>query len=193
MPIRAIAAALFLAFLSMSSAAAQTGRQSDIALSFYEAFTGTIGGNGNAQSPSNQAGGIIEARHIANPLVGYEIAYSFNRENESNNFSSVESDAHEGSLDWVFSVPLLNFRPFVLAGAGVIYFRPSGGQVDTSSELQAVYVYGGGIDWTFVPHFGLRLQYRGNVYRAPDLLVAASSTNAFAHTAEPMFGAYFRF
>jgi hypothetical protein len=193
MPIRAIAAALLLAFLSVSSASAQTRSQTDIAASFYEAFTGTIGSNGNVQSPSNEAGAIIEARHIVNPLVGYEIAYSFNRANESNNFSTVQSDAHEGSLDWVFSMPLLNFRPFVLVGAGVIYFRPTGGQFGTSSQLQAVYVYGGGIDWTFIPHFGLRLQYRGNLYRAPDLLVAASSANAFAHTAEPMFGAYFRF
>jgi hypothetical protein len=43
------------------------------------------------------------------------------------------------------------------------------------------------------PHFGLRGQYRGNLYHAPDLLKAASSTRAFAHTSEPMLGAYFRF
>jgi opacity protein-like surface antigen len=191
MPIRGIAAVLSLAFAVTSSAHAQT--HSDIAASVYGAFTGTVAGNGTVQSPSNQAGGILELRHIANPLVGYEITYSFNRANQSYNFTEVKADAHEVSLDWVVSVPLLNFRPFVLAGIGGVYFHPDGAQPGTLSEAKLVYVYGGGIDWNIIPHFGFRGQYRGNLYHAPDLLAAASSTRAFAHTAEPMLGIYFRF
>jgi hypothetical protein len=190
---RAVLAVLSLAFLATYSAQAQNRSQSDIAASAYGAFTGTVEGNGIVQSPSNQAGGMLEVRHIVNPLVGFEIAYSFNRANQSYNFTSVKADAHEGSVDWVVSIPLLNFRPFVLAGAGAIYFHPDGAQPGALAQARAVYVYGGGIDWTIIPHFGLRGQYRGNLYHAPDLLAAASSTNAFAHTAEPMFGAYFRF
>jgi hypothetical protein len=186
-----IAAVLSLAFAVTTSTHAQT--RSDIAASIYGAFTGTVEGNGTVQSPSNQAGGILELRHIANPLVGYEIAYSFNRANQSYNFSSVKANAHELSADWVVSVPLLNFRPFVLAGIGGLYFRPDGAQPGTSAEARLVYVYGGGIDWTILPHFGLRGQYRGNLYHAPALLAAASSTGTFAHTAEPMLGIFFRF
>jgi hypothetical protein len=191
MPIRVTAAVLSLAFAFAFSAHSQT--RSDIAASIYGAFTGTVEGNGTVQSPSNQAGGIVELRHIASPLVGYEITYSFNRANESYNFTSVKANAHEGSADWVISVPVLNLRPFVLAGIGGLYFRPDGAQPGTSAEVTLVYVYGGGVDWTIIPHFGLRGQYRGNLYHAPDLLRAASSTRAFAHTAEPMVGIFFRF
>jgi hypothetical protein len=50
-----------------------------------------------------------------------------------------------------------------------------------------------GLDWGLVPHIGLRFQYRGNLYQAPDLTRLYTSSNAFTHTAEPMIGAYFRF
>jgi hypothetical protein len=36
------------------------------------------------------------------------------------------------------------------------------------------------------------LQYRGNLYKAPAIANAFSSTNAFTHTAEPVIGIYFR-
>ena len=57
---------------------------------------------------------------------------------------------------------------------------------------QRGFVYGAGLDWTLLPHLGLRLQYRGNLYKASDLTSAFSSTNAFTHTAEPVIGIYFR-
>jgi opacity protein-like surface antigen len=192
-PLRVLAVFLSLACAATLSAHAQTGSQTTVAASFYGAFTGTTEGNGTIQSPSNQAGGLLELRYIANPLMGYELNYSFNRANQSYNLSSVKAGAHEAGADWVVSVPILNFRPFILAGAGLIVFTPDGDQPGTSSQLKPVFVYGGGVDWTIIPHFGLRGQYRGNLYRAPDLLKVATSTNTFAHTAEPMIGAYFRF
>ena len=38
---------------------------------------------------------------------------------------------------------------------------------------------------------GLRVQYRGNLYSAPNVTSLFSSTNTFTHTAEPMIGIYF--
>src|SRR5579863_5659290 len=63
-------------------AAAIAGAQTDVALSAFGAFSGTTNGNGTVQSPSNAAGGMIELRHIDNPLIGYEGTYSFNRANQ---------------------------------------------------------------------------------------------------------------
>lgn len=188
----AIAVSVLATLLVGINANAQLSH-TDIGASFYGAFTGTIEGNGTIQSPSNTAGGLIELRHIRNPIVGYEINYSYNRADQTYNIQEVKAAAHEFGGDWVVSVPVLNLRPFVLAGLGGLYFRPDSDQPGTSSDLKLVYVYGGGVDWTVIPHFGLRFQYRGNLYHAPDMLAAASSTNAFAHTAEPMFGAFFRF
>jgi len=56
-----------------------------------------------------------------------------------------------------------------------------------------VFVYGAGLDWGLIPHLGLRLQYRGNLYKAPDLTKLYTSTGAFTNTSEPMIGAYLRF
>jgi opacity protein-like surface antigen len=183
-----------ICFLPLS---ARAQSQTSIALSFYGAFSGTTTGNGTVQSPANQAGGLFELRYIANPLMGYELTYSYNRANQSYSTSSIEqgvkAGAHEITADWVVSVPILNFRPFVLAGAGVIDFKPDSNQIGVSGDAKPVFVYGGGVDWEVLPHFGLRGQYRGNLYHAPDLLKVATSTDAFAHTAEPVIGAYFRF
>jgi opacity protein-like surface antigen len=100
----------------------------------------------------------------------------------------------------VASFKLLNLRPFVLAGGGLLLNVPSssastGGNTSTPTQTQTkgVLVYGGGLDYGVLPHLGLRFQYRGNVYKAAQLSTAFSSSGQFVHTAEPMIGAYFRF
>lgn len=168
--------------------------QTDVAASFYGSFSGTTTGNGTIQSPSNSAGVLLELRHISNPLVGYELNYSFNRANQNyNNLEEIKAAAHQVGADWVVSFPVLMLKPFVLAGGGLIFFHPDSGQPDGRSETKPVFVYGAGVDWTVIPHLGVRFQYRGNLYHAPDLSHAFSSTDAFTHTAEPMVGAYLRF
>ena len=147
----------------------------------------------------------MEVRHISNPLVGYEGTYSFNRSNQvySSTTScglpcgqvsaqSVSADAHEVTGDWVASLKILGVRPFALAGGGILFNQPAGGQANTTSSNKGVFVYGGGLDWGFLPHIGLRLQYRGNLYKAPDLTKVFGSSGAFTHTAEPMVGVYLR-
>ena len=182
--------------------------QTSVAASVYGAFSGATNGNGVEQSPSNAAGTLIELRHISNPLIGYEATYSYNRDNQVYRVTSfacpvgactppspqpVSANAHEITGDWVVSVKVANLRPFALAGLGVLLNEPADNQANTTSSTKAVYVYGAGLDWGLIPHLGLRLQYRGNLYKAPDLSRLYTSTNAFTHTAEPMIGAYFRF
>lgn len=200
----------------LQSARAQT----DISASLYGAFNQSTSGNNVKQSPSNSAGVLLALRHISNPLVGYELTYSYNRANQkffSGCFSgvpncidtaNVAAGAHEIAGDWVVSVKVANLRPFALAGAGVLLDEPSGnagftGVCDppspgascavTQSSVKPVFVYGAGVDWTLVPHLGLRLQYRGNLYKAPNLVKIFSSTNSFTQTAEPMAGVFLRF
>jgi opacity protein-like surface antigen len=183
--------------------------QTDVALSLYGAFSGTTNANGTVQSPANSAGGMIELRHISNPLVGYEATYSFNGDNQRYTSTlaasscaigvtcpptaSVKAHAHEVTGDWVASVHIANLRPFALAGVGLLFNQPGSGQSDTSSATKPVFVYGAGLDWGALPHLGFRFQYRGNLYKAPNLTRLFTSTNAFTRTSEPMIGAYFRF
>jgi len=199
----------FLAALLVDGSATVMA-QTSIALSGYGAFSGITNGNGTAQSPSNAAGAMAELRHISNPLIGYEVTYSWNRANQTYNASSyscpggvipctapsaasVSANAHEITADWVVSAHLLSLRPFALGGAGVLLNQPVSGQSSTTSSTKPVFVYGAGIDWGVLPHLGLRFQYRGNLYKAPDVTKLYTSTDKFTQTAEPMIGAYFRF
>jgi len=179
--------------------------RTDVGLSFYGAFSGTTTGGNVQQSPANSAGGIVEVRHIANPLLGFEGTYSFNRDNQTYTSTiscglpcgsitptTVKADAHEVTADYVASFKVLNLRPFALVGGGVLFSQPTSGQSSTNSATKGVFVYGAGLDWGLLPHIGLRFQYRGNEYRAPDLTTVFGSTNAFVHTSEPMVGVYLR-
>ena len=219
---RVVASALFFTAIAATAPA-----QTDVALSLYGAFTGSTTGNGVTQSPANQAGGMVELRHISNPLVGYEATYSYNRANQQylnavlapgcptgqtncliDRAGTVANNAHEITGDWIFSLKLANLRPFALAGGGLLVNAASSANLfgcyvmnplcfispaSPQSSTTGVFVYGAGLDWGLLPHLGLRLQYRGNVYKAPELIGAFQSTNSFTHTAEPMIGAYFRF
>jgi hypothetical protein len=199
--------------LGVACAGAQVGEvkslsQTDVSLSIYGAFSGTTTGDGIRQSPSNAAGGIVEVRHVSNPIFGFEGTYSFNRANQvyspqafacpvgvvpcSPIPAAVSADAHELTGDWVPSVKLANLRPFGLVGAGILFNQPASGQTATTSSNKPVFVYGAGLDWGLLPHIGLRFQYRGNLYKAPDLTTLYGSSGAFTHTAEPMIGVYLR-
>jgi opacity protein-like surface antigen len=195
----------FFGLLSIALVSASAQAQTDVALSVYGAFNGSTNGNGTVQSPSNSAGGMIELRHISHPLIGYDVTYSFNRDNQvytGGSFcglictptpAAVSANAHELTGDYVASVKIANLRPFALGGVGVLLNEPISGQSNTTSSTKPVFVYGAGLDWGLVPHLGLRLQYRGNLYKAPDLTKLYTSTGAFTHSSEPMLGAYFRF
>lgn len=198
-----IAALIVLACSTLASA------QTDVALSLYGAFSGTTTSGGYTVSPANSAGGMVELRHLANPIFGFEGTYSFNRANETYRsnvavtcpiggncpppVARVGANAHEITLDWVPSVKVANLRPFGVLGIGALFNVPQSGQtsVSTQTSTKAVYVYGAGLDWGLLPHLGLRLQYRGNLYKMPDVTQLFTSIDKFRHTAEPMIGIYF--
>ena len=200
---------LWMGLAAMSCAVLHA--QTDVAASVYGAFSGTTTGHGTAQSPSNSAGALIELRHISNPILGFEATYSFNRATQDYSQTGiypgevcptsgcpylspaiVPANAHEITVDYIPSVRLANFRPFGVLGAGLLLNVPSGGGIHTNTQTKAVYVYGAGLDWGFLPHIGIRAQFRGNLYQAPDLSTLYNSTQSFTHTSEPMLGIYFR-
>ena len=159
-----------LAALASATAYAQT----DVAVSLYGAFTGTTKGNNTIQSPSNAAGGLLEVRHISHPWFGYEGTYAYNRANQNYSFSAlplacptggcsftsgvISANAHEVTGDYIASLKLkpTSFRPFALAGGGLLLNVPSSGQtycsplitacttIPTSNTTKPVFVYGAG-------------------------------------------------
>jgi hypothetical protein len=54
--------------------------------------------------------------------------------------------------------------------------------------------FGAGINYPLLTkYFGLRLEYRGVYYKAPDFGLAKLTTNAYRLTSEPMAGFFVRF
>lgn len=191
--------ATLLVIAGLSNATEAAG-QTDAAVSLYGAFTGTSNANGTVQSPSNEPGVLLELRHLSNPLVGYELTYSYNRADQDYTLSAifppvktVKARANQVEANWLVSFGIANLKAFALAGGGLKFFSTESGQTGVSGETKPVFVYGAGLDYTVLPHLGLRFQYRGNLYRAPDLASAFSSTDRFARTSEPSLGAYVRF
>jgi hypothetical protein len=201
MRLKRIQGIVFLSLGLVGPAAAPA--QTDLAFSVLGSFSQSSNGNGTLQFPSAQVGGFVQLRHIANPLVGYEATYSYNRANQVYASSStsavvlptqpISADAHQITGDWVVSARLLNLRPFALACIGVLIDVPSSDESLTETAHNIVYVYGAGLDIGLIPHFGMRLQYRGNVNKAPDISAVFSSTDKFVHSAQPMAGLYARF
>lgn len=194
---------LLLSALTLVACSALASAQTDVALSIYGAFSAKTDAAGVTISPASSAGGIVEVRHIANPIMGFEGTYSFNHANQrytcgvscgNINAATVKADAHEVTVDWVPSLKVANLRPFGVLGIGALFNVPQSEQTvfETKTSTSVVYVYGAGLDLGLVPHFGLRFQYRGNLYKVPDVTELFTSIDKFRHTAEPMVGIYIR-
>lgn len=213
--------ASILAMVLLGFASTQMRAETDVALSGYAAFTGDTTASNVVQHPASQGGYLVELRHIRNPIEGFKINYGFNRANQlyrtpgtctvncTSITASVPANAHEITAEWVVSLHVLNVRPFAFAGGGALITTPRGATArqticgtacttsniitTTKNDTKGLFTYGAGLDFTVLPHVGLRFQYRGRVNKAPDIVNAFSSTNKFARTSEPVFGVYLSF
>ena len=186
------------------SAARSEMSETDLGLSFYRTFTASTRGNGTLQTPSNATGAMAEFRHIQNPLVGYEVTYGFNRANQSfapnpgacgfncdNKPVTHTVDASLVGLDWIASMKKGNISPFAVGGMGFFIAAPTENLPEMNTVVRIMYTFGGGVDVGLLPRAGLRLQYRDNVYKAPDVDVDYGATDTFTHTGEAEVGVYF--
>ncbi len=178
--------------------------ETDAAVSIYRTFTQSTTGNATLQTPSNGYGGMFELRHIQSPWIGYEVAEGFNQANQGyapapgacallcgNKPETITADADEVGLNWVISTKRGKFSPFAVGGMGFDITIPTENLPTLNTVVRIMYDYGGGVDVGVLPHAGLRLQYRGHVYKAPDLDVTYGATDRFTESGEAMIGVYF--
>ena len=204
----------------------------------FTGATANLNNGEESQSATSAGGGMLEFRHIRNAFVGFEGTYSLQRANQVFDYTgpfpvipvcnpqpcpnpgsyvpiktSISAMAHEISGDWIVTNHMTkSVQVFALAGVGVRITvpdgSPSGSEISTSTTPS--YIYGLGGDWLFRPHWGLRIQYRGDIHKLPKVAsglvlpystspIAAgsptplSSPSSYAHDAEPMIGLYYRF
>jgi opacity protein-like surface antigen len=196
----------FLLLLSFSStcrpAMAQTFKNLEGAVNIFGQFSGTSSGNGVQDSPTDSLGVLATARQSIHPWLGWEINYSYTRYSERYTTPvfpvSVQNNVHEVSGAYLVqgpSLPILGIQPFAAVGVGGLIFLPTtvGGQ-KYNQQWRVPFIYEFGANFPLLTsHLGLRLQYRGLLYKTPDFNASLLTTNARRQTSEPSVGAYFRF
>jgi hypothetical protein len=181
-------------------AAAQTLKNLDGSINFFGQFTGNVSGNGVTDSPTNSFGTLIQFRQSFHPWLGYEVNYSYTRYSERYNtiLYSVQNNVHEVSGAYLLQapkLPILGIQPFAAVGVGGMIFLPTtvGGQ-RYDQQWRTPFLYEIGANFPIITsHLGIRLQYRGLIYKAPDYGSALVKTGATRQTSEPTVGAYLRF
>jgi len=207
----------FVMAVALAWCGATAHAQTEVALSGYRTMTSSTTGFGTQQTPHDSEGGLIELRHIVNPIVGFEAALSFNPANQSYAPNAtncalvcglppqeVSGKATSFTGDWIVSFKSGNLRPFALGGVGFVFTVPGANPKVTTPNgtvpgysvttvVRPVFVYGGGIDWSFTKRLGLRVQFRGNMSKAPDLSDLYTSTTKYTQVYEPTGGIFYRF
>lgn len=192
--------------LAVALGSSMAHAQIDVALSGLGTFTSGTTGFGTQETPSNSGGALLEVRRIVKPLVGYEFNYSFNIANEtyspltsscfpvcSQPTLKVDGKANQFGANWVVSMNKGNIRPFALGGIAMKVTVPGYSTFAVRTVSRAAYVFGAGVDWNVNKHWGVRLQARGNLTKAPNLSAVYTSTTKYTEIYEPTAGVFYRF
>jgi hypothetical protein len=198
----------FLLLLSLFTASpwlgnramAQSLKNIEAAVSVFGQFSGTSNGNGVQDTPTDSMGALATVRQSFHPWLGYEVNYSYTRftERYSTYPFGVQNNLHEVSVAYLVqgpTLPILGLQPFGAVGTGALIFLPTttGGQ-KYSQQTRVPLLYEFGVNCPIITsHLGLRLQYRGLLYKTPDFNSALITTGARRQTSEPSVGAYVRF
>ena len=190
-----------------SIAAAQDEGRFDFSIFAGAAFSKT----------SNSNNGAVSVKPTTALTIAGSVGYRFNR------VHGIELNIGHTSNSQVYTVPPDSYRvksditefsgayvlspfrmgklePFLLAGVGGLRFSAGNQYIDgvlspfgAVGETSLAYLYGGGTDYRLWRGVGVRLQYRGLIYKAPDFGRSILFTGARGHMAEPTIGIFARF
>jgi len=155
------------------------------------------------QETTKSSGFLVGYSYQFNNWAGAEGNYGYSR-NTLNTFgsfgqSSIRSDFHEITGAFVAHIPvhIRSVRPYGLAGGGTLVFNPTDEALSANSgidrQTKGAFVYGGGANFDIANNFGIRAEYRGLLYKAPDFKTDSLNLDKVTHLAQPSVGFYFRF
>jgi opacity protein-like surface antigen len=133
--------------------------------------------------------------------AGVEANYGYTRNTQnylaSSGQTGIQSDIHQITGAFVLHVPVETpiVKPYALAGSGALIFDPTDNTTFAGAERQssAAFVYGGGLYFDLLRNFGVRAEYRGLLYKAPDFNLGTLNLDKVTHLAQPSVGIFFRF
>ncbi len=174
----------------------ETPDKNEVSVQAFGSFVKSTTDNGIENKASNSGGVLGSYRYFFNAHSGVEANYGYSLNTQTygstNGVLGVKNYSHEMSAAYVFRMPMRNFTPFVLAGAGGLIFDPKD-FVGASTQARAAFVYGGGADFKLSEHVFLRAEYRGFVYNSPTYdLAGLTGADRITHRAEPSVGFGYR-
>jgi opacity protein-like surface antigen len=189
--------------LVASMAVAQEGR-ADIAVSGMGVFTKDSSGNGLDQAVTNSGGVLASFRYRVRDHSTLELNYGYTRDSQiysstsAFTFQEQQANVHELTAAYVYQLHgRKKLNPFVLGGGGLLMFHPltasTHSLLDPDTDNQGTFLYGLGANYRLNDRLGLRFQFRGLIYKAPDFGVSTASTGSWTHTGEPSIGLTLRF
>ena len=198
---------LVFLFLFAGLANAQDFNRFDASLGFGGFFSKTSHSFGNTVVLEPTSGGaeVFTFRFRFGPrhAVGLNIGHASNSQvyNTTPLVFRVQSGVTEFTPSYFFT-PFQSgkFELFLVAGTGILRFNPgdtsiAGSQTSFGAAAQnkLVFTYGAGVDYKLWKVIGVRVQYRGLIYKVPDFHIMNLVTGATGHTAEPAAGVVFKF
>lgn len=193
---RYILAALMLAGL-IGTASAEDKYKSVISFNVAGVIPGNTSSNSMDQTSTRSANVFAGYRYQLTRHHGVELTYGRTRNTQYYTIDNIAaSKVHELTATYVYSLPFKQVTPYVLGGAGVLVFSPTGtgNLVDKGvTQGRAAAVYGAGVDYFVTKHIGVRAQYRGLLHKAPTFGIGWITTGKSTHTAEPSAGFVLRF
>jgi opacity protein-like surface antigen len=200
--------AVALAFLCGSFAVAQEDvGHFNVSFSWGAVFnkTSTSASNGVSVAPTNSGLILGSFRVRFNRMSGIEV--NGGRTDNSQIFILGTNDyrAQTSVTEFTGAYVLSPFHfekiePFLLAGGGALRFYPSNQYINgnpsffsATQQTSMAFLYGGGVDYRVWKRIGLRLQYRGLVYKEPTFHVTQFFTGVKGHMAEPSIGIVLNF
>ena len=155
--------------------------------------------NGITSKPTSSGGVMAGFRVNLNRRLAVEGDYDYGRNSEkfllANSTTRIPVNVHSLTATGIVKLPTLrDFRPFALAGGGMMVVDPRRSS-NTNSQTRGTFVYGGGFDMPLpiAKRVAFRAQYRGFVYKTPDFDASKLKTDKFTHAAVPSAGLVFSF
>jgi outer membrane immunogenic protein len=186
--------------LFATSAMAQVEQPSQITVQGTALINKDSNGDFATHRATESGGFLVGYSYQLTSWAGVEGNYGYTRNTQNyltfSGDSSVRADMHEVTGSFVFHIPVhvAKIRPYALGGGGVLVFNPVDNfQNGIERQTRGTFVYGGGVNYDLTRNFGVRAEYRGLVYKAPDFKDSALNIDKFTHLAQPSVGFYFRF
>ena len=183
--------------LAVTSCRAQEETRHEITVQGSGLFGKTTTGAGIQSEPTDSVGMMAGYRFNISEWIAAEGDYDFSSNSQKyvSSFGSFRTQTYVHGVTGAAIVKLPTFgnvKPFALAGGGALVFDPRN-NASIERQTRGTFVYGCGADVRLMKHVAARGQYRGFVYKTPDLGAAQLKADRFTHTAVPSAGLVFTF